>query len=133
MNCGEFRERIDDYMDGLLDEALHARMDAHACECTQCAGLLKQAMEIKAALADLDDEAPVPAEVSAAWRRAVKLEAERRRRARVWLSLIHIYKRKINDRQKQLYHTNLRAGPVSFHMGQPISAYHYTGPLPNCP
>ena len=84
MNCGEFRERIDDYMDGLLDEALHARMDAHACECTQCAGLLKQAMEIKAALADLDDEAPVPAEVSAAWRRAVKLEAERRRRARVW-------------------------------------------------
>ena len=79
MNCGEFRERIDDYMDGLLDEALHARMDAHACECTQCSGLLKQAMEIKAALADLDDEAPVPAEVSAAWRRAVKLEAERRR------------------------------------------------------
>ena len=52
MNCGEFRERIDDYMDGLLDEALHARMDAHACECTQCAGLLKQAMEIKAALAE---------------------------------------------------------------------------------
>ena len=84
MNCGEFRERIDDYMDGLLDEALHARMDAHAGECTQCASLLKQAMEIKAALADLDDEAPVPAEVSAAWRRAVKLEAERRRRARVW-------------------------------------------------
>ena len=84
MNCGEFRERIDDYMDGLLDEALHARMDAHAGECTQCAGLLKQAMEIKAALAELDDEAPVPAEVSAAWRRAVKVEAERRRRARVW-------------------------------------------------
>ena len=84
MNCGEFRERIDDYMDGLLDEALHARMDAHAGECTQCASLLKQAMEIKAALAELDDEAPVPAEVSAAWRRAVKLEAERRRRARVW-------------------------------------------------
>ena len=54
MNCGEFRERIDDYMDGLLDEALHARMDAHSGECTQCASLLKQAMEIKAARSSAD-------------------------------------------------------------------------------
>ena len=80
MNCEEFRERLDEYIDGMADESLQARMDTHAEECAACAELLKQAMDIRFALGDLEEEITPPAFTSAAWKRAVRLEAEKKRR-----------------------------------------------------
>ena len=79
MQCREFRELLDAYLDNELSPAEREALLAHARECSACADELASAEVIREALAHLDDDLRVPIAAQASWRAAVKAESKRRR------------------------------------------------------
>lgn len=81
MTCKEFQARLSELIDNELPDAQETEMYAHAEACEACDRLLRQTMQVVAGLNELPSSVPVPLEVQAAWRRAIRREpAERRRR-----------------------------------------------------
>ena len=76
MNCTNFRANLDAYIDSELDRKTRRAMEEHAASCPECGALLNQAMEIVTRCAELNEGLTVPLECQAAWRRAVRAEAE---------------------------------------------------------
>ncbi len=85
MNCETFKQNINAYLDGelMLDEK--CEMELHAAECEACARLLDEASGLNTLLAELGDEVVVPLNAQAAWRRAVRAEAKKKRPSGAWI------------------------------------------------
>ncbi len=85
MNCETFKQNINAYVDGelMLDEKYE--MELHAAECEECARLLDEASGLAALCAELEDEVVVPLGAQAAWRRAVRAEAKKKRPSGAWI------------------------------------------------
>ncbi|MBO4926203.1 MAG: zf-HC2 domain-containing protein [Clostridia bacterium] len=71
MNCKEFSDLLDAFLDGELTKEQAEQMRRHAAECAECASLLALRRDLRA----LEDEVEVPGEFSASWREAVRAEA----------------------------------------------------------
>ncbi len=97
MNCTTFRANLDAYIDSELDRKTRRAMEEHAAACPECGVLLNQAMQAVTLCAELNEGLTVPLECQAAWRRAVRAEADekaerksqarsqRRARRNVWV------------------------------------------------
>lgn len=72
MDCKEFSNLLDAYMDGALSDAEAERMRAHAGACAECAALLQIRLDCRAA----DEEIQVPDSFSSSWRRMIEEEAQ---------------------------------------------------------
>jgi|GEM_PF-223557 len=85
MNCTEFQANLDAYIDSELDRKTRRAMEEHAASCPECGALLNQAMQAVTLCAELNEGLTVPPECQAAWRQAVRAEAEARssERARI--------------------------------------------------
>lgn len=79
MTCTEFDHLLDQYIDGELNEVQRAEIKAHAAKCSECADKLKAAEELRDILSHMDDDISVPLPAQAAWRRAVREEAKRKK------------------------------------------------------
>lgn len=84
MTCSEFDRLLDLYIDGELDESQRREAEAHAAQCGECADKLKAAVELQGILSHMDDDVSVPLQAQAAWRKAVREEAKRRRLKRIY-------------------------------------------------
>lgn len=80
MNCDTFKQNIDAYLDGELTQEQRNEMDAHADECSACREEMEQAVSLSGLCAELNENLAVPLEAQAAWRRAVRAEANKKRR-----------------------------------------------------
>lgn len=80
MNCDTFKQNIDAYLDGELTQEQRNEMDAHADECSACREEMEQAVSLSGLCAELNENFAVPLETQAAWRRAVRAEANKKRR-----------------------------------------------------
>ena len=82
MNCEKMRAMLDAYIDGELSaEEMRALRD-HAAACEDCKKELEAAELVRDALAHMDEGVTVPLEAQAAWRKAVRAEANKRGRKR---------------------------------------------------
>lgn len=59
MDCNEFKEHIDDYIDGVLPEDIENAMETHANKCSECAKELEDMQKITEILHTMP-EIPVP-------------------------------------------------------------------------
>ncbi len=84
MKCSEFKERLDAYIDGELDENACKEMQNHADSCENCNQQLFSAEALKNTLSHLDDNFSVPLETQAAWRRAVRSEIRKKKALRLY-------------------------------------------------
>lgn len=84
MNCSEFKNMLDLYIDGELDDRTKADFLAHADACVECRAELNAAEQLRDFLSHMDEDAAVPLPAQAAWRGAVRAEARRRRMKRVY-------------------------------------------------
>lgn len=84
MNCSEFSNLLDLYLDGELDEAQRAAIKSHAAACEECRATLTAAEQLQGILSQMDDGLEVPLPAQAAWRKAVREEARRRRMKRLY-------------------------------------------------
>lgn len=84
MDCLEFRENLDGWIDGELSEDVRAQMDAHAQNCEACRKERMAAEQLKDLLLHMDDSVAVPLPAQAAWRNAVRAESRRRRMKRIY-------------------------------------------------
>lgn len=88
MDCNEFSNLLDAYLDGELRDAEANRLKEHAESCPQCATLLQVCRDARG----LDEELEVPAAFSSAWREKIreeeKMENKTRKRAawRTWVA-----------------------------------------------
>lgn len=79
MTCSEFDHLLDRYIDGELNEAQREEVRVHAAQCGECSEKLKAAEELRDILSHMDDDISVPLPAQAAWRKAVREEAKRRK------------------------------------------------------
>ena len=79
MNCESFTDLLDRYIDGDLNSRQQGELLDHATACVECAHKLREAELLKRLLSGMDDSVAVPLEAQAAWRRAVKAEASRKK------------------------------------------------------
>ena len=70
MDCKEFSNLLDDYLDGMLSEEEAFCFRTHAQECAECAALLSLRRDCR----KMDENIQVPDEFSAGWRRMVREE-----------------------------------------------------------
>ena len=84
MNCSEFQKLLDAYIDGELDGVQRAEFEAYAAKCDSCAQALRAAEQLRDFLVHMNDELAVPLPAQAAWRKAVRAEARKRRMKRVY-------------------------------------------------
>ena len=70
MDCKEFSNLLDAYMDGALPDAEARRMRDHAAECEACAAMLSLRQDCRR----LDGEIQVPDSFSSAWRQTIREE-----------------------------------------------------------
>lgn len=77
MNCTEFLNLLDAFLEEELSKEDAERMLAHAAECEECAALLSLRRDLRS----LEDDVDVPEEFSASWRAAVEVEAKQEKRA----------------------------------------------------
>lgn len=77
MNCTEFSNLLDAYLDGELSPEEAARLEAHAASCAECGAL----MALRRDCRDMDEALDVPVSFSAAWRQAIREEADKERKA----------------------------------------------------
>lgn len=70
MNCKEFSNLLDAYLDGALSDDLARRMRGHAMDCAECA----QQMAVRQDCRSLQKDIEVPDEFSAGWRRMIREE-----------------------------------------------------------
>ncbi|MBR4441747.1 MAG: DUF4349 domain-containing protein [Clostridia bacterium] len=82
MNCKTFQANLDAYIDSELDRKTRRAMEEHAAACSECGLLLNRAMETVTLCAELNEGLTVPLECQAAWRRAVREEAEAKQQMR---------------------------------------------------
>lgn len=83
MDCKEFSNLLDAYLDGALSPAESESLRAHAAACGDCASLLALRQECRA----LERDADMPEEFAAAWRQRIREEEamerkQERKRAR---------------------------------------------------
>lgn len=89
MDCKEFSNLLDAYMDGALPDTDARRMRDHAAECVACAALLSLRQDCRR----LDEEIQVPDSFSSAWRQTIREEGnmeEKSKKAvnwKAWLSI----------------------------------------------
>ena len=79
MNCKEFSERLDAYIDGELTQPEREAFLNHAQNCSTCREALWETEMIHDALAHMNDDLRPPLEAQASWRAAVKRETRRRK------------------------------------------------------
>jgi hypothetical protein len=79
MTCSEFDHLLDRYIDGELNEAQREEVRVHAAQCGECSEKLKAAEELRDILSHMDDDISVPLPAQAAWRKAVREEAKRKK------------------------------------------------------
>lgn len=77
MDCTEFLNLLDAFLDEELSREDAERMLSHAAECEECAALLSLRRDLRS----LEDDVDVPEEFSASWRAAVEAEAKQEKRA----------------------------------------------------
>ena len=82
MNCTRFRDNLDAYIDSELDRKTRRAMEEHANTCIECGELLNQAVATATMLAELNEGLVVPQETKDAWRKAVRAEANNKKRTR---------------------------------------------------
>ena len=70
MNCKEFSNLLDAWMDGTLPDGEADRMRAHAAECGECASLYALRKDCRR----LDEEIEVPDAFSSSWRQMIREE-----------------------------------------------------------
>ena len=70
MNCKEFSNLLDAFMDGSLSDAEADRMRAHAAECDACAALLSLRQDCR----QMEEDLQVPEGFSSSWRRMIREE-----------------------------------------------------------
>lgn len=58
MTCEAFDAALPDYLEGTLDESMHARVEMHLRECVRCAGLVRDLENIRTEAAALPDLVP---------------------------------------------------------------------------
>ncbi len=89
MDCKEFSNLLDAYMDGALPEADARRMRDHAAECEACAALLSLRQDCRR----LDEEIQVPDSFSSTWRQTIREEEkmeEKSKKAVNWKAWVSI-------------------------------------------
>ena len=89
MDCKEFSNLLDAYMDGALPDADARRMGDHAAECDACAALLSQRQDCRR----MNEEIQVPDSFSSAWRQTIREEEsmeEKPKRAVNWKAWVSI-------------------------------------------
>ena len=79
MNCKEFLEHLDAWIDGEVTPAQRQAFLSHAQGCSACRKELRDAEAIRDALSQMNEGLSVPLAAQAAWRNAVKRESHRRR------------------------------------------------------
>ena len=84
MNCSEFSELLDLYIDGELDSKKNAAFLKHAAMCSNCREKLQAAEQIRDILSHMDEDIAVPLPAQAAWRTAVRKEANQRKWKRIY-------------------------------------------------
>lgn len=87
MNCSEFIELLDMYIDGELDTNARAQFLDHAAMCADCREKLTAAEQLQGFLSHMDEDISVPLPAQAAWRNAIRAEAKRMRMKRVYAAL----------------------------------------------
>lgn len=87
MNCSEFAQMLDLYIDGELDAQQQAELKRHAAQCGPCAEQLNAAEQLRDILSQMDQDIAVPLPAQAGWRSAVKKEAVRRRMKRIYTAV----------------------------------------------
>ena len=80
MNCKEFLDRLDAYLDGEMAQPERQAFLAHAQGCSTCREELRCAEAIREALLQMNEGLSVPLAAQAGWRNAVKQESRRRKR-----------------------------------------------------
>lgn len=75
MNCGSFREHLDDYLDGLLPREAAGEADRHVAHCPECSRRLQEARDLQAALESM----PVPPPSGDLMERALQARARKTR------------------------------------------------------
>lgn len=70
MDCREFSNLLEDYLEGRLPEMEASRLMQHAGECAECAALLALRMDCR----KMDENIIVPEEFSSGWRRMIREE-----------------------------------------------------------
>ncbi len=89
MDCKEFSNLLDAYMDGALPDAEASLLKAHAAECEACAALLSLRQDCRR----MDGEIQAPDSFSSSWRRMIREEKKMEERSRkavhwkTWLSV----------------------------------------------
>jgi anti-sigma factor RsiW len=81
-NCRWFDSNLNAYLDGELDRETRDRMNEHAKDCLVCGQKLETMTRLLTMCAEMDEGLTVPLEAQAAWRKAVRGEAEGRRKTR---------------------------------------------------
>lgn len=85
MNCKDFDDFLDHYLDGLLDAEISLAIEAHAADCDRCRKLRDEARALQWQLANLDAESPSPDLQQRVWQPLREQEA-RRAASRRWMS-----------------------------------------------
>jgi hypothetical protein len=81
-SCRWFDQNLNAYLDGELDREARERMNEHARSCPACGQKLETTTRLLTMCAELDEGLTAPLEAQAAWRKAVRAEAESHRRKR---------------------------------------------------
>ena len=84
MNCSDFKQMLDLYIDGELNEDQRKSLEAHAAHCSSCRNELTASEQLRDILSHMDDNIAVPLPAQAAWRSAVRAEAKRIRLKKVY-------------------------------------------------
>ena len=80
--CRWFDSNLNAYLDGELEREARERMNEHARTCPACGQKLETMTRLLTMCAELDEGLTVPLEAQAAWRKAVRTEAQSRVKAR---------------------------------------------------
>ena len=84
MNCEQIDRWLDAMMDGEISTKDMNALEAHCESCAACAEKLKLNRQMMGMLSEMAPEIDVPLTAQAAWRSAVKAEAGKTRRARLY-------------------------------------------------
>ena len=84
MKCSEINEWLDLLMDDAMSDDMRRELDEHGRTCQDCAQKIQATLEMKALFDQMEDEVDVPLPVQARWRNAVRAEASRRLRNRIY-------------------------------------------------
>lgn len=84
MGCDEVKRMLDAYIDGELSDAQMRMLEEHAKACEVCREELEAAKLLKDTLEHIDDNITVPLQAQAAWRSAVRTEANKAKR-KMWM------------------------------------------------